>query len=79
VRCVSSMSCAQMEFGLFVLTACVCSLYLVLKFLLVCPIYFSWQSLYFIWYMPHICLSVFLVGGSFELCSLSCWLFFVFE
>jgi hypothetical protein len=47
--CVSSMCCAYLEFGLFVLVACMCSLYLVLKFLPVCPIYFSWH---FIWYMP---------------------------
>jgi hypothetical protein len=31
--------CAYLEFGLFVLSACMCSLYLVLKFLPVCPKY----------------------------------------
>jgi hypothetical protein len=33
VSCVSRMCCAYLEFGLFVLIAYVCSLYLVLNFL----------------------------------------------
>jgi hypothetical protein len=49
---VSRMCCAYVEFGLFDLIACVCSLYLVRNFLLVCPTYLSWQLLHFIWYMP---------------------------
>jgi hypothetical protein len=45
---VSRMCCAYVEFDLFDLIACVCSLYLVLKFLPVCPTYLSWQPLHFI-------------------------------
>jgi hypothetical protein len=43
--------------------ACVCSLYIVLKFLPVCPIYFSVHSLSFNWYVPlllYVSMSCFL-------------------
>jgi hypothetical protein len=50
--CVSRMCCAYVEFGLFDLIACVCSLYLVRNFLPVCPTYSSWHLFHFIWYMP---------------------------
>jgi hypothetical protein len=39
VCCVSRMCSEYLEFGLFDRTACICSLYRVLKFLPVCPIY----------------------------------------
>jgi hypothetical protein len=41
VCCVSSMCCAYLEFGLFERIACICSLYLVMKFLPIWPIYLS--------------------------------------
>jgi hypothetical protein len=50
--CVSRMCCVYVDFGLFDLIACVCSLYLVWNFLPICPTYLSWQLLHFIWYMP---------------------------
>jgi hypothetical protein len=37
VCCVSKKCCVYLEFGLFVLITCIWSLYLVLKFLPVCP------------------------------------------
>jgi hypothetical protein len=45
---VSKMCCVYLEFVLFVLIACTCSLHLVLNFLPVCSMYLSWKSLYFI-------------------------------
>jgi hypothetical protein len=72
VCCVSGMCCEYLEFGLLDRIAYTCSLYLVLKFLPVCPIYLSWYSLHFIWYIPFLLyLSVF--------CFLSWrWFCFVF-
>jgi hypothetical protein len=41
-----------------------CSLYLVLKFLPVCPVYLNWHPLHFIWYIPLLLyLSVFCFLG----------------
>jgi hypothetical protein len=48
VCCVSKMCCEYLEFGLFVMVACMRYLCLVLKFLPVCPMYLSWQSFHFI-------------------------------
>jgi hypothetical protein len=39
VCCMSRMCCEYLEFGLFDRIACICSLYLGLKFLPICPIY----------------------------------------
>jgi hypothetical protein len=52
VCCVSRMCCEYFEFGLFDRIACICSLYLILKFLPTCPMYLCWKPLHFIWYMP---------------------------
>jgi uncharacterized membrane protein YwzB len=52
VCCVSSMCCAYFELGLLLRIAWICSLYLVLKFLPVCPTYWSGQSLQLSKYMP---------------------------
>jgi hypothetical protein len=55
---MSIVSCiVPLEFGLLDRVACICSLYLVLKFLPVCPIYLNWNSLHFIW---HILLLLYL-------------------
>jgi hypothetical protein len=50
--CMSKICCAYLEVVLLVCIACMCSLYHVLKFLPVWPMYFSWQLLHFIWYIP---------------------------
>jgi hypothetical protein len=41
VCCVSKMYCEYLEFGLLDCIACMCPLYLVLKFLPVCPMYLT--------------------------------------
>jgi hypothetical protein len=47
--CVSRMCCEYFEFRYF---HCICSLYLVLKLLPICPMYFCWHVLHYILYMP---------------------------
>jgi hypothetical protein len=49
---VSRMCCAYLEVVLLVRMACICSLYRVLKFLPVWPMYFDWHVLHFISYTP---------------------------
>jgi hypothetical protein len=49
--CVSSMCCAYFELELFDLMEWMCSLYLVWKFLPVCPTYFFGHPPHFSWYM----------------------------
>jgi hypothetical protein len=58
--CVVSNMCSEyLEFGLLYRIACICFLYLLLKFLPVCTIYFSGHSLHFIWYIPLLqCVSM---------------------
>jgi hypothetical protein len=70
---VSRMCCAYLELSLFVLIACMCSLYRVRKYLPVCPMHLSWQSLQFIWYTPlMLYMSVVLLFG----CRWCCIVFF---
>jgi hypothetical protein len=47
VCCVSSMCCANLDFGFLALIAWVCSIKRVWKFLPLCPTYFNGQPLYF--------------------------------
>jgi hypothetical protein len=66
---VSSMvpyvCCEYLELGLLFRIACMCFLYLVLKFLPVSPIYFSGCSLHFIHYIPLLLCLVLWVEGVF--------------
>jgi hypothetical protein len=43
---VSRICCAYLDVGLLECIACMCSLYRVLKFRPVCPMYFNWQLLH---------------------------------
>jgi hypothetical protein len=58
---VSRISCAYF-IVLLECIACMCSLYRVLKFRSVCPMYFSWQLLHFNSYIP---LWLYLSGSLF--------------
>jgi hypothetical protein len=63
MRCVSKMRCEYLEFRLLYCVACMCSLYLVLKFLPICPTYFNGHSLHLFWYIPLLLyLSVWFFG-----------------